>query len=636
MMIGWNFPPNGGGALQGFQDAAKDTFAGKRLQATIRECIQNSLDVHDDKADGPVRVAISLKDINVGELPDMEGLREHLDACVSQAKKQNKSDADEYYSKASELIVENEKASVLCISDFNTLGLTGPTGPTSSEGSYLALVKGVGLSQKGADSLGSYGHGSKASFTMTQLSTIFYFSETSNPDGESELRFQGKSILQSHQSLEKPEMTQGIGFFGKTATCGPLINTEVPNWVKELRAESDPDYGRGKGTSIIIPFTIFDEGLFPETKITVIANFFTAIDKGNLEVIVDGEIINEKNVRDKFKWAQDALPDERDEIAVSDVEESFKAIETIIYSTEKGSVDIPDFGRIEWSLRFGDGIEGRSVSVARYPGMFITNKAPKLQRFPSTKPFDLFVFVDFGEGSKTLKKLENPEHSQFEFERINDENERDEVEAKYTRLTKKLRSIINEHVKMEAEGETSIHELAGLFGDYSGDGSDNDGKERGSKLKITSGTIPRDSRGSSGKGRSRGVGGENGGTTHKRKNKKRTREKGNALVTGGTDISIIQASAIPAESLRINYGSKGAQNHAIIYFSCFKVGKFKMQFFKAGEWTNEPLAVKSDGKSVSCINLNVTTPGRMSVTVEFSDKDVEKYTIEGWLDEIKE
>jgi hypothetical protein len=635
-MIGWNFPDNGGGAGQGFQDAAKDTFAGQRLQATIRECIQNSLDVLDDKASGPVRVAISLKDIDVSVLPDMEGLKDHLDACVKTAEAQNNADASDYFSKASELIAAGGKAPVLCISDFNTRGLEGPTDPLSSVGGYYALVKGAGLSQKGENALGSYGHGSKASFTMTQLSTIFYFSETINPSGELELRFQGKSILQSHKNLEKEEITQGTGFFGESSTCGPLIDADVPGWAKELRAESDPKCGTGKGTSIIIPFTIFNHDLFPETKITIIANFFTAIDRGNLEIIVNGDEINQHNVRDQFEWAKKNLPSEQDEIDGSHAIECFKAIDTVIAATATGRTVVPNFGAIEWSIRFGDEIEGRSVSIGRYPGMFITNKATKLKRFTGTKPFDLFVFIDAGDGSQTLKKIENPEHSEFQIDRINDPRLKEKIETEYKSLVVALRAIINDLVKTESEGEVSIGELAGLFGDYSGDGDDSNARERGSRLSIASGTSPRAPTDSPGRGRGQGVGGTGGAGKARGTRIVRSKGVGNVEITGGHDTSIIQASAIPAESIRANHSGSGAKNQAIIYFSCFKAGKFAMQFFKAGEWTNEPLAIERDGKSVSCINLNITTPGRMSVTVEFSDKDADKYTIEGWLNEIKE
>ena len=67
----------------------------------------------------------------------------------------------------------------------------------------------------GEGSLGSFGHGSKAPFAMGSLRTLYYLTNTINPNKENEIRFQGKSILQSHKHPVTSETTQGTGFFGK-------------------------------------------------------------------------------------------------------------------------------------------------------------------------------------------------------------------------------------------------------------------------------------------------------------------------------------------------------------------------------------------------------------------------------------
>jgi hypothetical protein len=92
----------------------------------------------------------------------------------------------------------NFSSNIFGIHDFNTTGLTGPTVNKKNQkvGHWLALIKGSGLSVKSTDSaLGSFGHGSKAPFAVSQIRSIFYFSKINEPTGET--RFQGKSILQS-------------------------------------------------------------------------------------------------------------------------------------------------------------------------------------------------------------------------------------------------------------------------------------------------------------------------------------------------------------------------------------------------------------------------------------------------------
>ena len=42
-MIGWSFPSNNGGTIDGFNNGAIDTFAGKRLSSVVREIIQEDV-----------------------------------------------------------------------------------------------------------------------------------------------------------------------------------------------------------------------------------------------------------------------------------------------------------------------------------------------------------------------------------------------------------------------------------------------------------------------------------------------------------------------------------------------------------------------------------------------------------------
>jgi hypothetical protein len=40
----WDFPSNGGGETDGFNNSSIDTFIGRRVFSLIRETIQNSMD----------------------------------------------------------------------------------------------------------------------------------------------------------------------------------------------------------------------------------------------------------------------------------------------------------------------------------------------------------------------------------------------------------------------------------------------------------------------------------------------------------------------------------------------------------------------------------------------------------------
>ena len=101
--------------------------------------------------------------------------------------------------------------------------------------------------------------------------------------------------MQTHESpVEKNSLTQA-GFYGHTEKLRPLTQTEIPTWAKVREKVTDDT-----GTSIYVPFTEYRDDLYPETRITVVANFFLQ-SAGALEVIVDEEKIDKNNVKEKFK-----------------------------------------------------------------------------------------------------------------------------------------------------------------------------------------------------------------------------------------------------------------------------------------------------------------------------------------------
>ena len=347
-MIGWSFPPNNHGIAAGPNDGAVDAFAGTRLSSVVREIIQNSLDARKD-GDEPVRLNFSIDEVDKKTFLGFEEIKPHLQACKKEAEAQGLGDAAKFYEYGIKEIEKDGKVRVFSVHDHNTNGLRGPIG--GPHGSWYALLKGAGLSQKSADgSLGSFGHGSKAPFSYSLTRTVFYYSRIEE-EGKVEDRFQGKSILQTHSDPKNADTkTQGTGFYGHTDELRPLINDEVPSWAKELRQKITED----TGTSIYIPYAEYDEGLYPETEITVIANFFYAIMTGVLEVTVDGKPITKENLKECFEHCESILPEEQDEIDVPHIEDCFKSIRTILNPNHDGNQEVPRFGSFRWFLRVDD------------------------------------------------------------------------------------------------------------------------------------------------------------------------------------------------------------------------------------------------------------------------------------------
>ena len=624
MNIGWEFPPNGGGRSDGFNDGALDTFAGQRLSAMVREIIQNSLDAKDSSCSGPVKVYFSLESIARKEFYGIDELSHHIKACKETAIEQDLPQAQDFYQSCLSSIEGTPYISTLVISDSNTSGLTGPL--DKQKGSWFALTKGAGITQKNnSSSLGSYGHGSKAPFLMAKLRTLFYLSKIES-NGKIETRFQGKSILQSHYHPEKNDTTQGTGFYGFKAGLAPLLNEDIPRWALELREK----HSAGTGTSILIPYSRFNKELFPETKITVIANFFYAIRQGNLSVVIDGEEIHKGNVDKYFNWCKDNIEGEQDEINVAAIQDCLKSIETIVNPTNEGTLEIPEFGKIEWYIRMDDSVDSRTVSVARESGMLITRKPPKLLRFPNTKPFEMFVFVSQGEGSATLKRLENPEHDNFQFDRVKHTSDYNMVKNTYERLSKKVRELLNEFAKTETEQEEVITELSKYMFDSTPEGANNDESERGTAVTVSKGYTAKKRKQQKLKNKIiKKKGGDKGYPIGKR------RENPIPPRSQGSSAGPVIDMPIQLEDIRIiPMGKRARTNQIKMWFSTALEGNFDLVLYRISE-TNEkeaiPMLVNGGAQSSTSINL---VPGRQCVDLDIVKPSDVNFAMEAWVNEI--
>lgn len=639
MSTGWQFPHNGGGSAQGFSDGAIDTFSGRRLSSLVREVIQNSLDAVDRSKGAPVKVIFSLEHVPKSQLEDLIELKSHLSKCSEMAQLQKLTNAQDFHDKAISLIEKTDLVPVLAISDANTKGLHGPI--DQEYGPWFALTKGTGITQKpGEGSLGSFGHGSKAPFAMGSLRTLYYLTSTVNPNQEREIRFQGKSILQSHKHPDTNETTQGIGFFGHKSTLAPLLNKEAPDWAVSIRNKHIDDPS-DLGTTLLIPHTRFRDDLFPETKITVVANFFYAIKERNLVVVVDGEEINHTNVEDKFRWCIQVIEDEKDEIDHEHIKECFKSIESIINPTHTGKENIDNFGSIVWYLRVSDDLNYKAVAISRQSGMLITRKPPRLERFPNKKNFDMFVFVDKGKGSDSLKRLENPAHDNFEFDRVQDASDADSIKTAYDKLQKTIRSILDEHAAIEVTDEVQLTELAQLMFDLSSTEEKNENSERGKTMYISSKAIKKRSISNQGRAGAAGsyatTGQHHGENTGSGKGKGTKGNKpGEGLkevdVTGGSENVTQGSSKIRAEKLRV-CSVPGQPKLAKIFFTVSEIGSYTFQLQKVGEDENEVIKLIVDNnKPVSALNMVFNEPGRQTHTVELENPTDLDFAMEAWID----
>jgi hypothetical protein len=633
----WTFPGNNDAGREGFNASGIAIFAGGLVQSFVREVIQNSLDARDSDL-GPVKIDFSLLAGPKSSFPEISNLLPHIKAAQS-AETNIKASTEEgisFYKRAVKSLESDSPMRVLAIHDHNTVGLDGETIDTGNEeiGGWLGLVKGSGITKKSdADSLGSFGQGAKAPFAISGLRTLFYFTRTSH-DGQLVDRCQGKSILQT-MTLPNGELSMATGYFGIKEKLQPLIGSDIPKWVLAERLRVT----EGKGTSIFIADPYLPEGaeeLWFEIKVSVIANFYYAILRGNLEVSVgDGTKLSVDTLDSAYE-SLDLLNTVTPSEFSEEICEGIESVQTIHEArkdeTSFGRGVSKTFGIYDWFIRTGDGVQGRSVGIARKSGMLITRSAESLKQFRNgVKPFDLFICVVDSLGSEILKSFENPEHNKFQFDRIRDPEKRADYKKKYNSFAAEIRELIKDLAGYEITDSAKTNDLNDLLGGYldeeAGDLTDEMSRRirvgkkevrvpvsgEGISIEITTGP---------GEGKTGGDGKpETGGGSNPNPD-----GDGDAKVEQFTGNRIVNLRVVP---LAIE---NDGQVPLRLFVSAPEAGEFDLRLFKAGETLSEPVQFKTskEGVEKSSAPYTFKKNERKEVTI-YVEPEVADFAFEGML-----
>ena len=598
----WTFEP---GTREGFTASPITIFQGARLQATVRETIQNSLDAGKSL---PVRVCFSLAKKSKDEVPEVYALSEPMKKAWAEERIfHNKSaedvtEASNFYQVAVEEVLGADEINIFGVHDFNTSGLGGGLSevPGVKPGQWLALVKGAGVDVKeDAASLGSFGQGSKAPYALSQLRSLFYLSEISTDNPSEKLRFQGKALLSSFwekDSTGQDKLRIGTGYFGNSPDQGAILGAQIPNWAKIERSK----FGEGPGTTILLPAPYglkqSNPGEFWNLlKVAVLTNFYFALAYGKLEVeLDDGTVLNaetSKQAAEDLGLFAEELPDYYD----PDTLDKIEALKTLVLASNSGIEESKEFGEFYWAIRTGEEAPGRKVGIARKTGMLITRKPPEFLKFPGMGNFDIFVCVTGDKGSQVLRGLENPAHDAFEYERISDLDKRKTSQKKYLSFTREIRAIIARFATLTGDTEETTADLNELLGGSLDDSSASENRiEYPDKPKVTRSLKPirrnvidgGDDNGNSGSG---GGGGSGGGNS--------TGGSGNGQGTGkgskgSTQRAVKGLLLVPTNPKEFRYR---------IYFDTKKTDGSSLALFKSGDLGREEIYVGVGKESLSKI-----------------------------------
>ena len=456
-VIGWNFPPTNGGREDGFNDPGVAIFSGNPLSSVARETIQNSLDARESEGE-PVHM-----DFEIVNLTDtFEFARTELEFAIKASLDVESNDDKARMALGKALTIIRRKAvPSLRISDRNTTGLRGTH--------WHALVKMQGASVKGiAGAGGSHGIGKYAPFAISPLRTVFYWTHFKE-NGKSIELFQGRSVLVSHRDREG-NRTQGTGFFGVKNGCQELRGNQIPAKFKLRKSQKD----MASGTAICIAGFQAPKNWQLRVAASVIENFFYAIHRRDLSVMIEPENETLYEISDETleAWFDGILDgsetNENDDSEMSSIRAAKHFWDVLRRERPVGEKEDPTLGHCRLWIHVADRLPSRVAFIRR--GMLITTQQRRLQRFPGMRDFVAVCVFDAPKGNELLRKMENPQHDQFEPGRLLDSDERKRGERALKNITDWIRSEIRRvATPPKPPDSTDLNELAEYLPDLEPD-----------------------------------------------------------------------------------------------------------------------------------------------------------------------
>lgn len=438
----WKFTKNDFGSEFSLDSTDIETFKKDPIASLARESCQNSIDAR--RGEKAVKVEFQSFVMKTKDIPGIKEYKNELIACRDSYEINSK-----YYKKFESMISIIERDEILClrISDFNTKGLEGVATNDRNKAFYY-LTKGNGLTTKISSNCGgSKGIGKFASFVASSLQTVFY--STLNEDNEK--GYIGITKLASRLlNKETGLCTTGQGYYCRSENVLPILENLI----------LDQNFIRTEyGTDIYIIGFRMEENWKSEIITKVLDSFMCAIQFGDMEVSVDGIIINKDTLS--------SIVYDKNYIVSSEFKNIFSQYillnDESVYKTE---VNIRQLGNIKIFLkefnRQEDNLATNRCVMVRYPYMKITDF-----KIPFVKPCSAMCIIDKNELNSILREVENPQHTDWEPNRITDDVEfRREIKRIIKEIKNEIQKFANESLLSGDTKEVDIEGASDFLADY--------------------------------------------------------------------------------------------------------------------------------------------------------------------------
>lgn len=428
----WRFPGNGYTQDQGLDTSDMETFKKDPIASLARELCQNSIDARRKNAKGSVRIEFKSFSIKKENIPHVELLEKQIIAC-KETWSSNKKISEQLEKMLEE--IRKEEISCLRISDFNTRGLVGVSGGDNTPWHYM--IHGSGLSNKTSTSGGSKGIGKFATFVTSYFNTVFYSTITE----EKEVGYQGICKLCSAKQEGTTEKTIGIGYFGSSEKNEPIL--------EEFNLDKSFKRAGKTGTDIFILGFKNPSGWKADIISKVLESFISAILFGDLEVSIDDIILN-GNTLSTIVYDENLINKSSRKSIIS----QFLLLTDKEHRYED-TIDFKELGQAKlYLMEFtseNDHLATNGCVMIRYPLMKIRD----IEKI-TTLPCSAMCIIENNQLNAILRSIENPQHTNWEFNRIEEDKRRAEVRGIYKRLLDEIKKIITSHLASSDSFQTEV------------------------------------------------------------------------------------------------------------------------------------------------------------------------------------
>lgn len=434
----WEFAPTGGSPDDGIHNSMIEHFVGNYNYYLAREIIQNSLDAKKEGSKEAVTVEFKLEFFPAKEFPNHSEIVEVFKKCKAYW---IDSDTHLFIDKALK-VLDGKDIPFLKISDYNTRGLSGSD--YEKNGTWYKLVKSRGSSSKTAGEGGSFGIGKGAPFAASDLRIVFY----STRNESAFTIFQGIAELVSFE--ENNIVRRGIGSFGK----------DQQSIRDRVSYPGERFWRKTTGTDIYIAGYKNNEGWENDLIKSVLRNFWFAIFKNELKVVIEEKEINSSNLEVHLTTHFSSEPYRDD---VKPIGNPLQYYLTVIRG-KNFTTKLPILGDVSFYFLETDEYLNH-VAMMRKSHMVIFSR---LFRFPGSYAG---VFIcDHEFGNQELRKMEPPAHDEW----IPNRNP-DKGEKVYDELTNFIRESLEKSKVIRKSEYAEIPEMYKYLPDNDDNDLDGDG-----------------------------------------------------------------------------------------------------------------------------------------------------------------